>query len=125
MAQSTKSARPRKPHPDHPLFAHPNGQWAKKVRGKIHFFGVWRDSDAALKKWNKDKDALLSGMTPRSRDADGKHTIADLCNRFLTTKSNLFGKADAAELLYRQESGRVAPCGRNLGASTGLMSSKP
>jgi hypothetical protein len=28
------NTRPGKPFPDYPLFAHHNGQWAKKIRGK-------------------------------------------------------------------------------------------
>jgi hypothetical protein len=41
---------PAKPHPDFPLYAHKSGQWAKKVRGRAHYFGPWADSDAALAK---------------------------------------------------------------------------
>jgi hypothetical protein len=36
------------PRASFPLTAHPNGQWCKKIRGKVHFFGVWLDPDAAL-----------------------------------------------------------------------------
>ncbi|MFA5864727.1 MAG: hypothetical protein WC975_08565 [Phycisphaerae bacterium] len=39
--------KPIKPYPTFPLTTHPNGQWCKKIRGKIHFFGVWADPEAA------------------------------------------------------------------------------
>lgn len=36
--QSTKKT-PAKPYPEFPLFAHNNGQWHRKIRGKLHSFG--------------------------------------------------------------------------------------
>jgi len=95
MRQSTKSSRPRKPHPDFPLFAHANGQWAKKVRGKIHFFGVWACPQKSVDRWLDEKDDLLAGRIPRSRLAVQVPTLRDLCNAFLTTKANL---RDSGEL---------------------------
>jgi hypothetical protein len=32
--------KPVKPRASFPLAAHPNGQWCKKIRGKVPFFGV-------------------------------------------------------------------------------------
>ena len=43
--------KPSKPYPSFPLTPHNNGQWCKKIRGRIHFFGVWEDSDAALQRY--------------------------------------------------------------------------
>ena len=37
--KARRNLRPRKPHRHFPLFAHRNGQWAKKIRQKIHYFG--------------------------------------------------------------------------------------
>ena len=55
-------AKPTKPHRDFPLTAHPNGQWCKKVREHVRFFGVWADPDAAMELWNDQKDELLFGV---------------------------------------------------------------
>src|SRR5689334_10795676 len=87
-ARSRKPRKPEKPHKDFPLFSHRNGQWAKKVRGKIHFFGVWADPDAALNKWIAEKDDLLAGRVPRLRKPGCRDTLTleDLITRFLTTK---------------------------------------
>ena len=90
MPKSTRFSgadKPRKPHPDFPLFAHAAGVWAKKVRGKLHYFGPWADPDAALKRWLEQKDDLLAGRTPRPK-ADGL-ALRDLANRFLTAKKHL------------------------------------
>ena len=40
--------RPEKPTPDFPLFPHRNGQWAKKVKGKLLYYGPWSDPQGAL-----------------------------------------------------------------------------
>lgn len=76
--------KPKKPYADVPLFAHQNGQWAKKIRGRLHYFGRWEDSQQALSLYLDRRDDLHAGRKPRVT-TDGV-TVRELCNRFLTAK---------------------------------------
>src|SRR5262249_654541 len=80
-------AKPSKPYPDFPLFAHATGRWAKKIRGKMHYFGPWADPDGALKKYLEQRDALHAGRKPKP-DPEAL-TVKDLANDFLNTKRAL------------------------------------
>ncbi len=68
----------------------------KKIRGRIYYFGVWSDPDAALTKYLDQRDALHAGRLPKP-DAEGV-TIKDVCNHFLAAKQAL---VDASELSPR------------------------
>src|SRR5215468_4515733 len=88
--------KPAKPYPDFPLFPHAAGVWAKKIRGKLCYFGPWADPDGALKKYLQQKDDLHAGRLPRP-DA-GALTVKDVVNSFLNGKQALL---DAGELSPR------------------------
>jgi integrase len=88
--------RPAKPSPDFPLFAHAARVWAKKIRGKLHYFGPWDDPDGALDKYLAQKDALHAGRKPRETSEDA--TVHELVNRFLRQKEDL---VDVGELSPR------------------------
>ncbi len=101
MNKLTTCEKPRKPSRDFPLFAHRNGLWAKKVRGKLRYFGSWRhdpDGQRALGKWLDEKDYLLSGRIPRP-DTRGL-TLRELANRFLTAKQQQVDSGDLEELTW-------------------------
>jgi integrase len=117
MSQSTRSVpknKPAKPYPDFPLFPHATGRWAKKIRGKLHYFGPWADPDAALRKYLDQKDDLHAGRTPRVQ-GDGL-TVRDLLNRFLTSKRHL---VDTREIAERTFADYFATCKR-IGDAFGL-----
>ncbi len=90
-----KREKPKKPHKDFPLFPHDSGQWAKKVRGKLFYFGS--DSKAALERWLREKDDLLAGRTPRAFDANAL-TVKRLCDLFLESRE---AKIDTGEITKR------------------------
>src|SRR3954447_15161194 len=93
---SDKPNKPAKPYPEFPLTAHPVGQWCKKIRGKVHYFGPWSDPDGALEEYNRQKDDLHAGRTPRP-DTDAL-TIKQLANAFMKAKQEA---VDAGELAQR------------------------
>src|SRR5262245_1163329 len=95
-SSSDKPVKPSKPYDDFPLFPHAAGVWAKKIRGKMHYFGAWSDPDGALDKYLKEKDALHAGRKPRLDAASV--TVKDVANDFLNAKQAL---VDAGELSPR------------------------
>lgn len=105
-----RKARVRKPRTDFPLFPHASGRWAKKIKGKFEYFGkVANDpkGQAALERWLDQRDDLLAGRRPRVK-SEGL-TVADLCNRFLTTKKVM---AEAEEITLRTFRDYYSACKR-------------
>jgi integrase len=90
--------KPSKPYADYPLYAHAAGVWAKKIRGRVHYFGPWDDPDGALKKYLEQRDALHAGRTPRP-DPEAL-TIKDLCNQFLNDKRTLVESGELSPLTW-------------------------
>jgi integrase len=93
--------KPEKPYPDFPLFAHNNGCWAKKIRGKLHYFGPWEDPDAALTTYLARRDDLHAGRTP-TPTTPASLTLKDLCNAFLNHKQDLLDAGELSPRMWRQ-----------------------
>lgn len=97
--------KPQKPSPDFPLYAHASGKWAKKVGGKLRYFGVWSDPDGALKeyqRWRGEYDARTKTPTlaelrkrlPRKFELP----LGEAVNLFLADKQ---AHADRGEISHR------------------------
>ncbi len=99
------AGKPEKPYPDFPLFPHATRRWAKKIRGKLHYFGPWDDPDGALEKYLAAKDALHAGRKPRE-ETEGV-TVKELCNLFLNAKRSL---VESGELTNRSWEDYKAAC---------------
>lgn len=109
-AQQTSTSKRRRgarptPKAGFPLFAHANGQWARKIKGHLYYFGPWADQDAALTRYLNEKDDRAAGRKPR-KESDGL-TVEDLCNRFLTSKLH---QMDTEELSPRTFADYHATC---------------
>src|SRR6516162_8443959 len=90
------AGKPAKPYRNFPLFPHATRRWAKKIRGKMHYFGPWDDPDGALARYLEQKDDLHAGRKPQ-QDTEGL-TVKALANAFLNHKADL---RDAGELSPR------------------------
>jgi integrase len=90
--------KPVKPYPEFPLFPHAAGVWAKKIRGKLHYFGPWSDPDGALTKYLAEKHDLHAGRTPRTITGPEVLTVKEVANAFLIAKQD---KVNAGELSPR------------------------
>lgn len=110
VAKHTRK-KPAKPSRGFPLTANGNGQWSKKIRGKVRYFGRWEDPQTALKKYLAEREYLDAGKKPPAV-RDGL-TVKELANRFLTAKKNavLTGELTQRSLLdYIRTCGRVIDC---------------
>ena len=78
MSKSTpivSADKPARPYPNFPLFPHATGRWAKKIKGKLHYFGKWKGElyeeswQAALELYKQQAEDLHAGRKPRLRRA--------------------------------------------------------
>ena len=106
---SKRREKPAKPRPDFPLFPHATGRWAKKIKGKHHYFGPWDDPDAALARYVEERDDLYAGRKPRLK-GEGL-TVKDLVNKFLVAKK---ARVDAGELALGAFGDQYKTCKRVL-----------
>jgi integrase len=88
------STKQPKPKAKHSLWWHPRGGWAKRILGKVYYYG--RDEAAAVAKYNHDRPHREAGREPPSMDVGGL-TVTEVANKFLHAKRQ------------RVESGELTP----------------
>jgi hypothetical protein len=72
----------RKRHSDKfPLTLHPTGQFCKKIKGKLYYFGT--DKKMALNRYLEQAACLHAGKLPRPTSTGNTLTMRMLCNLYL------------------------------------------
>jgi hypothetical protein len=90
-----KQPKHAKPWPDFPLTVHPNGQYSKKIRGRVHYFGPQSAGpDAAVALYHKQKDFLYAGLAV---PVEGE-TVADLLNVFIGRKEQAVEQGELSQV---------------------------
>jgi len=87
--------RPGKPYPGFPLYAHNSGKWARKVRGRIYYFGRWEDPDAALREYLHAEPYLKAGVPVP--DPNAVFSLGKLCDEFYEAKLQKHRRGELAE----------------------------
>ena len=98
-----------KPYKSFPLTPHRNGQFCKKIRGQIYYFGSVNDPDAALRRYHEHSAGLHSGQITEVKRGGDEFTIRDLANRFLEAAE---ARKDAGELTARTFADYFRDCQR-------------
>ena len=108
----SKDNRPDRPYVGFPLFPHATGQWAKKIRGRMVYFGKWDDPQAALEKFQREWPYLSEGRIPPTTSSDGT-TLGALCNQFLTAKQNRLDSGELSRLSIAASSPAIVAAWRS------------
>src|SRR3990172_8067875 len=90
--------KPEKPRPDFPLFAHNAGVWAKKIRGKIHYFGGWSDPQGAENRYLNEMEYLNAGRKPPR----GGLTVDQLLGIFYGDKVNQHTEGSITDVCLKE-----------------------
>ena len=105
---SSGSRRPEKPYEGFLMFAHASGQWAKKIRGDLHYFGSFRndlDGTEALKRFNKDWPYLKDGKQAPEVDVSDGCTLRVVANQFLDGKERMLKAGELSYQMFRDYCG--------------------
>ncbi len=122
-----------KPYKDFPLFQHTSGQgyWAKKIRGRLHYFGPIEDWQAALTLYQQQREALYLGLNPDDfghGSGDGRNgnssilTVEDACNLFLESKERKVESGDMGRRMYEDYKAISVKIIKNFGAGRSVAS---
>jgi integrase len=80
-----------------PLTLHKTGQFCKKIRGKLYYFGI--DKQRALERYLEQAAYLHAGKSPKPRSSTDVLSIKTLCNLYLDHQES---RAAIGEIKPRQ-----------------------
>jgi integrase len=90
-----------------PLTLHPTGQYCKKIKGRIHYFGT--DKKKALQRYLEQAAYLHGGQNRTIAESNGATSIKELCDLYLQYQH---GKVLAGELTPRHYSDQMRSLGQ-------------
>ena len=83
----------------------------QKIKGKVRYFGIWSDNDAALRKYLDEVDEIQVGRDPRRTVVVGLSSselaVYDVCNVFMERQQAI---AKAGEVSNRHFSDCLKTC---------------
>lgn len=100
--------KPEKPYPEFLLYAPARKRWAKKIKGRTHFFGPWDHWEAAFAENERQASYLHSGRPVPPKQADVL-TVGILVNAFLEHRDGLRKSGELTDR-YHYDSTRAATC---------------
>lgn len=94
----------QKPRDDFPLTAHrASGQWCKKIRGKIYYFGKLDNPDAAETAFKIKLKEIETGVVARPVEVEtGRVDVGFACNAFLESKRLRVESGEIAERTWNE-----------------------
>ncbi len=116
--------KPEKPYKDFPLFPHATKRWAKKIKGKLHYFGPWSDWKGALERFQYENDYWQAGKTPPPRNVEAL-TVGDLVNTFLENRESKMVSGEMAQRTWNDSKRTGEFLIKELGRHTAIESLTP
>ena len=102
-----KSRRRKTRSDKFPLTLHPTGQYCKKIRGKIHYFGT--DKKRALERYLDQATYLHGCQDATVCRSNGSMVLNELCDLYLRYQ---LSKVLAGELTPRHYNDQIASLGK-------------
>lgn len=107
-AVTARQPRPAKPYKSFPLTPHRNGQFCKKIHGKLFYFGLVSDPEGSLRRYHEYCESLHAGKLAQVPREDAL-TIGELANRFMAAAEQ---RRTAGDLAPRTFVDYYRDCGR-------------
>jgi hypothetical protein len=65
VTKRIKSQKPSPPYTPYLFYAHSLGLWAKRICGRVVYFGSWDDAQAAVDKFLEQRESCYAGHARR------------------------------------------------------------